>query len=240
MDVGKLIAFMSGQTRPVFDFEDREDWWTRADADGIAPIVAVPTTAGTGSEVGRAAVVTDPGRPHQEDHLPPEDAAARGHRRSRAHPRPAGRRSPRGPAWTRSSHSLEAWCSPFFHPLGEGIALEGLRLVQGVAAGRGRGRPQRRGARLHARRLVDGRRRLPEGPRRDARDEPSVLGAARHAPRPHQRGRHALRARPQPRRSSRRGWRRWRAISICPANRPQSVVEWVLALRTAHRHSRTR
>ena len=60
MDVGKLIAFMSGQTRPVFDFEDREDWWTRADAKGIAPIVAVPTTAGTGSEVGRAAVITDP------------------------------------------------------------------------------------------------------------------------------------------------------------------------------------
>src|SRR6185312_11702041 len=63
MDIGKLVAFMSGQTRPVFDFEDREDWWTRADPKGIAPIVAVPTTAGTGSEVGRAAVVTDP-----EDH----------------------------------------------------------------------------------------------------------------------------------------------------------------------------
>ena len=59
LDIGKLIAFMSGQTRPIWDFEDVGDWWTRADPAGIAPIIAVPTTAGTGSEVGRAAVVTD-------------------------------------------------------------------------------------------------------------------------------------------------------------------------------------
>ena len=59
LDAGKLIAFMAGQTRPIWDFEDVGDWWTRAEADGIAPIIAVPTTAGTGSEVGRAAVVTD-------------------------------------------------------------------------------------------------------------------------------------------------------------------------------------
>ena len=59
LDVGKIIAFMAGQTRPIWDFEDVGDWWTRADTKGIAPIVAVPTTAGTGSEVGRAAVVTN-------------------------------------------------------------------------------------------------------------------------------------------------------------------------------------
>ena len=59
LDAGKLIAFMKDQTRPVFDFEDVGDWWTRADASVIAPVVAVPTTAGTGSEVGRAAVVTN-------------------------------------------------------------------------------------------------------------------------------------------------------------------------------------
>ena len=59
LDAGKLIALMQGQTRSVFDFEDVGDWWTRADASVIAPIVAVPTTAGTGSEVGRAAVVTN-------------------------------------------------------------------------------------------------------------------------------------------------------------------------------------
>ena len=58
LDLGKLVAFQAGQSRPVWDFEDIGDWWTRADADGIAPIVAVPTTAGTGSEVGRAGVIT--------------------------------------------------------------------------------------------------------------------------------------------------------------------------------------
>ncbi|MCJ7787736.1 MAG: iron-containing alcohol dehydrogenase, partial [Methyloceanibacter sp.] len=58
LDTGKVVAFMAGQTRPLWDFEDVGDWWTRADADKIAPVVAVPTTAGTGSEVGRAGVIT--------------------------------------------------------------------------------------------------------------------------------------------------------------------------------------
>ena len=70
LDAGKVIAFMAGQTRPMWDFEDVGDWWTRADPDGIAPIVAVPTTAGTGSEVGRAGVDHQRNDAHQEDHLP--------------------------------------------------------------------------------------------------------------------------------------------------------------------------
>jgi len=129
MDAGKVIAFMSGQTRPVFDFEDREDWWTRADPKGIAPIVAVPTTAGTGSEVGRAGVITDPA-----DHV----------KKIIFHPLMLPKVVISDPeltfdlparitAWTGMdalSHCLEAYCSPFFHPLGEGIALEGLRLCK--------------------------------------------------------------------------------------------------------------
>ena len=59
LDLGKVVAFMAGQTRPVWDFEDIGDWWTRANADVIAPIIAVPTTAGTGSEAGRASVITN-------------------------------------------------------------------------------------------------------------------------------------------------------------------------------------
>ncbi|MCX5481108.1 iron-containing alcohol dehydrogenase [Kaistia geumhonensis] len=129
MDIGKTIAFIAGQTRPVWDFEDREDWWTRADANGIAPIVAVPTTAGTGSEVGRAAVITDPAdhtkkiifHPKMQPRLVIED------------PELTVGLPPKITAWTGMdalSHSLEAWSSPFFHPMSQGIALEGMRLVK--------------------------------------------------------------------------------------------------------------
>jgi len=129
MDVGKLIAFMAGQSRPVFDFEDREDWWTRADAERIAPVVAVPTTAGTGSEVGRAAVVTDPADHAKKIIFHPLMLP----KAVIADPELTFELPARITAWTGMdalSHSLEAWCSPFFHPLGEGIALEGMRLVK--------------------------------------------------------------------------------------------------------------
>jgi alcohol dehydrogenase class IV len=129
LDAGKVIAFMSGQTRPLWDFEDVGDWWTRADANGIAPIVAVPTTAGTGSEVGRAGVVINeathqkkiifhprmlPGvvisDPELTVGLPPKITAATG--------------------LDAFVHCFEAYCAPGFHPLADGIALEGMRLIQ--------------------------------------------------------------------------------------------------------------
>src|SRR5665213_2295643 len=120
MDIGKLVAFQAGQARPVFDFEDREDWWTRADANAIAPIVAVPTTAGTGSEVGRAAVVTDPADHTKKIIFHPLMLA----RFVIADPELTLDLPARITAWTGMdalSHCLESWCSRFFHPLGEGM-----------------------------------------------------------------------------------------------------------------------
>lgn len=129
LDAGKVIAFMSGQTRPMWDFEDIGDWWTRADPAGIAPVVAVPTTAGTGSEVGRAGVVVNeathqkkiifhpkmmPGivisDPELTVGLPPAITAATG--------------------MDAFVHCFEAYCAPGYHPLADGIALEGMRLIQ--------------------------------------------------------------------------------------------------------------
>ena len=129
LDLGKAIAFMAGQTRPVWDFEDIGDWWTRANSDGIAPIVAVPTTAGTGSEVGRASVITNsvthvkkiifhpkflPGVVIADPELTvgmPKVITA-------------------GTGMDAFAHCLEAYCSPFYHPMSQGIALEGMRLVK--------------------------------------------------------------------------------------------------------------
>ena len=129
LDLGKVIAFMAGQSRPLWDFEDIGDWWTRADADAIAPIVAVPTTAGTGSEVGRASVITN-SETHEKKiifhpkllpvvvicdpeltvGMPPMITA--------------------GTGMDAFAHCLEAFCSPHYHPMSQGIALEGMRLVK--------------------------------------------------------------------------------------------------------------
>jgi len=129
LDVGKSVALMVGQRRPLFDFEDREDWFTRVDVKGMAPVIAVPTTAGTGSEVGRAAVITD-----VADHT----------KKIIFHPRmmpaiviedpqltvglPANVTAATG--MDALSHCLEAYCAPFFHPLADGIAVEGMRLIK--------------------------------------------------------------------------------------------------------------
>ena len=129
LDVGKAIALMAGQTRPIFDFEDREDWYTRVNVGGMVPVVAVPTTAGTGSEVGRSSVITDP-----KDHT----------KKIIFHPKmmpgiviedpqltvglPANVTAATG--MDALSHCLEAYCAPFYHPMAEGIAVEGMRLIK--------------------------------------------------------------------------------------------------------------
>jgi alcohol dehydrogenase class IV len=128
LDIGKLISFMAGQTRPVWDFEDIGDWWTRADAGKIAPVVAVPTTAGTGSEVGRAGVLTD-----EKTHT----------KKVIFHPKMMPKIVICDPELTAGmppvittgtgmdalAHCIEAYCAPYYHPMAEGIAVEGTRLV---------------------------------------------------------------------------------------------------------------
>jgi alcohol dehydrogenase class IV len=128
LDLGKMIALMVGQTVSVWDLEDVDDWWTRADSSKIAPIVAVPTTAGTGSEVGRAGVLTN-SKTHKKKII--------------FHPKllPAvticdpeltvgmPRFITAGTGMDAFAHCLEAYSSPFYHPMSQGIALEGMRLV---------------------------------------------------------------------------------------------------------------
>lgn len=129
LDAAKAIALMAGQDRPLWDFEDLGDNYLRVNVAGMAPVVAVPTTAGTGSEVGRASVITDEAAQVKRIifharmlpsivildaeltvGLPPKVTAATG--------------------MDALSHNLEAYCSPFFHPMAAGIALEGMRLVK--------------------------------------------------------------------------------------------------------------
>ncbi len=129
LDAAKAVALMVGQQKPIWDFEDVGDNWTKVNVNGMAPVIAVPTTAGTGSEVGRASVITD-----QQQHikkiifhpamlpahvildpeltvgLPPIITAATG--------------------MDALSHNIEALCSSFYHPMAEGIAIEGIRLIQ--------------------------------------------------------------------------------------------------------------
>ncbi len=129
MDAGKGIAFLAHQSRPLWDFEDIGDWWTRADSSVIKPIIAIPTTAGTGSEVGRAAVFLN-----EQNHK----------KKIIFHPKMLPQIAILDPSLTLNlpksitagtgmdalAHCIEAYSSPFYHPMAEGTALEGLRLVK--------------------------------------------------------------------------------------------------------------
>ena len=129
LDLAKMVAFMAGQTRPVWDFEDIGDWWTRADADAIFPNVAVPTTAGTGSEVGRASVITN-SETHEKKiifhpKVLPSVVIADAELTVGMPPAITA-----GTGMDAFAHCLEAYCSPHYHPMSQGIALEGMRLVK--------------------------------------------------------------------------------------------------------------
>ncbi|WP_348721613.1 iron-containing alcohol dehydrogenase [uncultured Candidatus Puniceispirillum sp.] len=129
LDLGKVIAFMVGQTRPLWDFEDVGDWWTRADADAIAPIIAVPTTAGTGSEVGRASVITNAQTHEKKIIFHPKILPAVVIADPELTVGMPGFVTA-GTGMDALSHCLEAYCSPHYHPMSQGIALEGMRLVK--------------------------------------------------------------------------------------------------------------
>lgn len=127
LDVGKCVALMVGQTRPVFDFEDIGDNWTRVNVEGMAPVVAVPTTSGTGSEVGRASVIIERATHTKRLIYHPRMLPAR----VLADPALTIGLPPRITGWTgidALSHNLEAFCAPGFHPMADGIGLEGIRL----------------------------------------------------------------------------------------------------------------
>ncbi|MFK7761701.1 MAG: iron-containing alcohol dehydrogenase [Roseobacter sp.] len=129
LDLGKVVAFMAGQSRPIWDFEDIGDWWTRADADAIAPIVAVPTTAGTGSEVGRASVITNSQTAEKKIIFHPKMLAAVvicDPELTVGMPKFITA----GTGLDAFAHCVEAFSSPHYHPMSQGIALEGMRLVK--------------------------------------------------------------------------------------------------------------
>jgi len=128
LDTGKVIAFMAGQSRPLWDFEDIGDWWTRAQPDKIAPVVAVPTTAGTGSEVGRAGIITQESTHTKKVIFHPKMMP----RVVICDPELTTGMPPSitmGTGMDALAHCLEAYCAPSYHPMAEGIAVEGMRLI---------------------------------------------------------------------------------------------------------------
>jgi alcohol dehydrogenase len=129
MDVGKGIAFMAGQDRPLWDFEDIGDYWTRANSEAIKPIIAVPTTAGTGSETGRAGVYTNELTKEKKIIFHPKMLPAIVILDPELTvPLPKSLTAFTG--MDALAHCLESYCSNFFHPFSQGIALEGMFIVK--------------------------------------------------------------------------------------------------------------
>ena len=129
LDVGKAIAFMSGQNRPIWDFEDIGDYWKRANEEKISPIIAIPTTAGTGSETGRASAIINKKSGIKKIIFHPKILPSI----VILDPNLTINLSPRLTAATGMdalAHNLEAFCAPNFHPMADGISLEGMRLIK--------------------------------------------------------------------------------------------------------------
>ena len=129
LDVGKAIAFMSGQSRPIWDFEDIGDYWKRANEKDIAPIIAIPTTAGTGSETGRASAIINKKIGVKKIIFHPKFLPSI----VILDPVLTVDLSPRLTAATGMdalAHNLEAFCAPGFHPMADGIAIEGMKLIK--------------------------------------------------------------------------------------------------------------
>ena len=191
LDAAKAIALMATQERPIWDFEDIGDNWQRVDTSRLIPVIAIPTTAGTGSELGRSSVITDES----------------GHRKVIIfHPRmmpvavimdpeltiglPAHITAATG--MDALSHSLEAFSAPSFHPMAEGVALNALRIIRQWLPVAGRGWLECRGALADACRLRHGLRRPAEGTWGGACARPSPRCPLRCPPRPAERGSDAL------------------------------------------------
>ncbi len=129
LDVGKAIAFMSGQSRPIWDFEDIGDYWKRANSEKIPPIIAVPTTAGTGSETGRASAIINTKTGVKKIIFHPKFLPSI----VILDPTLTTDLSPRLTAATGMdalAHNLEAFCAPGFHPMADGISIEGIKLIK--------------------------------------------------------------------------------------------------------------
>ncbi len=128
LDAGKAIALLAGQQRPLWDFEDVDDNWTRVDASAVAPVLAVPTTAGTGSEVGRAAVILDQQAQRKKIIFHPKMLPGI----IISDPQLSLGLPANITAWTGIDamvHAVEAYCAPGFHPMADGIAIEAIRMI---------------------------------------------------------------------------------------------------------------
>ena len=224
LDLGKVVAFMCGQTRPVWDYEDVGDWWTRADADKIAPIICVPTTAGTGSEVGRAGVLSNSVTHEKKIIFHPKMLAAVvicDPELTVGMPKMITA----GTGMDAFAHCLEAYCSPHYHPMSQGIALEGMRLVKEYLP-----RAFADGNDIEARAhmmsaAAMGATAFHEGPWRDPRAVTPDRRVLQQSSRHHQRRRHGAGPEVQPRcyRDAHR--------SPCRLSRHRRRIRWLLRLR---------